>query len=71
MFMNGWLRARKAWLFLLWLTCNRTCYLQMGDNGKPLALTSHTLAPVPVFIGGKGLPEDMKFRCARLVSLCA
>jgi len=34
----------------------------MGENGKPLALTSHTLAPVPVFIGGKGLPDHVKFR---------
>lgn len=34
----------------------------MGDGGKPLALTSHTLAPVPVYIGGKGLPEGVTFR---------
>ena len=25
-------------------------------DGKPLPLTSHTLAPVPVAIGGLGLP---------------
>jgi len=29
------------------------------DTGKPLALTSHTLAPVPVYVGGKGLPDDV------------
>lgn len=35
----------------------------MGEeNGKPLPLTSHTLAPVPVFIGGKGLPDSVVFR---------
>ena len=32
------------------------------DEGKPLPLTSHTLAPVPVAIGGAGLPADVKFR---------
>jgi 2,3-bisphosphoglycerate-independent phosphoglycerate mutase len=32
------------------------------DTGKPMPLTSHTLAPVPVYIGGKGLPADIKFR---------
>lgn len=31
-------------------------------EGKPLPLTSHTLAPVPVAIGGKGLPGDVNFR---------
>lgn len=34
----------------------------MGEDGKPLPLTSHTLAPVPVFIGGKGLPDSVVFR---------
>ena len=34
----------------------------MNEHGKPLPLTSHTLAPVPVFIGGKGLPESVVFR---------
>lgn len=34
----------------------------MGEDGRPLALTSHTLAPVPVFIGGKGLPDNVVFR---------
>jgi len=29
------------------------------DTGKPLPLTSHTLAPVPVYIGGKGLPDNV------------
>ena len=29
---------------------------------KPLALTSHTLAPVPVAVGGKGLPANVMFR---------
>jgi 2,3-bisphosphoglycerate-independent phosphoglycerate mutase len=32
------------------------------DSGKPLPLTSHTLAPVPVYIGGKGLPDNVVFR---------
>lgn len=32
------------------------------DNGKPLPLTSHTLAPVPVAIGGGGLPDNVIFR---------
>lgn len=31
-------------------------------DGKIQALTSHTLAPVPVFIGGPGLPDSVKFR---------
>jgi len=34
----------------------------LDDAGKPLALTSHTLAPVPVAIGGAGLPEGIRFR---------
>jgi len=34
----------------------------MGADGKPLPLTSHTLAPVPVFVGGKGLPGNVVFR---------
>ena len=29
------------------------------DSGKPLPLTSHTLAPVPVYVGGKGLPANV------------
>lgn len=33
----------------------------MGEDGKPLPLTSHTLAPVPVFVGGKGLPDSVRF----------
>lgn len=32
------------------------------DTGKPLPLTSHTLAPVPVYIGGKGLPDNVVMR---------
>mmetsp|Transcript_35619 Transcript_35619/g.79184 ORF Transcript_35619/g.79184 Transcript_35619/m.79184 type:complete len:558 (-) Transcript_35619:762-2435(-) len=32
------------------------------ENGRVLPLTSHTLAPVPVFIGGKGLPDNVVFR---------
>lgn len=32
------------------------------EHGKPLPLTSHTLAPVPVFVGGKGLPDNVVFR---------
>lgn len=32
------------------------------DSGKPLPLTSHTLAPVPVFIGGKGLSDSVVLR---------
>lgn len=31
-------------------------------NGRVLALTSHTLAPVPVYVGGKGLPENVAMR---------
>lgn len=34
----------------------------VDEGGKPLPLTSHTLAPVPVFIGGKGLPDNVVFR---------
>jgi 2,3-bisphosphoglycerate-independent phosphoglycerate mutase len=32
------------------------------DSGALLALTSHTLAPVPVAIGGPALPTGVKFR---------
>lgn len=32
------------------------------ETGENLALTSHTLAPVPVLIGGSGLPEGIKFK---------
>jgi len=32
------------------------------DSGRPLALTSHTLAPVPIAIGGSGLPPSVIFR---------
>ena len=31
------------------------------ENGNPLPLTSHTLAPVPVAIGGAGLPASVVF----------
>jgi 2,3-bisphosphoglycerate-independent phosphoglycerate mutase len=31
-------------------------------TGKNLALTSHTLAPVPVYLGGKGLPANVVMR---------
>lgn len=34
----------------------------MGEDGKPLPLTSHTLAPVPIAIGGAGLPASVNFR---------
>jgi 2,3-bisphosphoglycerate-independent phosphoglycerate mutase len=34
----------------------------MMAEGKPLPLTSHTLAPVPVAIGGPALPPSIKFR---------
>eukprot|EP00798_Chlamydomonas_sp_ICE-L_P003889 gene3889-13955_t len=34
----------------------------MGEDGKALPLTSHTLAPVPVAIGGSGLPDTVVFR---------
>ena len=30
-----------------------------GPDGKPVPLTSHTLAPVPLIIGGKGLAEGV------------
>jgi len=33
-----------------------------ADSGKPLPLTSHTLAPVPVYIGGKGLPDNVMLK---------
>ncbi|KAI8476721.1 MAG: phosphoglycerate mutase [Monoraphidium minutum] len=32
------------------------------DTGKPMPLTSHTLAPVPVYVGGKGLPANVVMR---------
>ena len=32
------------------------------DEGKPVPLTSHTLAPVMVAVGGKGLPETVQVR---------
>lgn len=34
----------------------------VGADGKVLPLTSHTLAPVPVFIGGAGLDERVRMR---------
>jgi hypothetical protein len=34
------------------------------EEGKPVPLTSHTLAPVGVAIGGKGLPESVEVRRA-------
>jgi 2,3-bisphosphoglycerate-independent phosphoglycerate mutase len=36
--------------------------LMAADGITPLTLTSHTLAPVPVAIGGPGLPANVKFR---------
>ena len=33
-----------------------------ADGATPLTLTSHTLAPVPVAIGGPGLPAGVTFR---------
>lgn len=32
------------------------------EDGKAIPLTSHTLAPVPVAIGGAGLPDNAKFK---------
>lgn len=32
------------------------------ENGRAVPLTSHTLAPVPVAIGGAGLPSSVKMR---------
>jgi 2,3-bisphosphoglycerate-independent phosphoglycerate mutase len=32
------------------------------ENGKAVALTSHTLSAVPCAIGGAGLPADIKFK---------
>jgi 2,3-bisphosphoglycerate-independent phosphoglycerate mutase len=32
------------------------------DNGKAVPLTSHTLAPVPIVIGGAGLPDGVHFK---------
>lgn len=34
---------------------------KVNDAGNVVAKTSHTLAPVPVFMGGKGLPESVVF----------
>ncbi|EKG04339.1 2,3-bisphosphoglycerate-independent phosphoglycerate mutase, putative [Trypanosoma cruzi] len=34
----------------------------LGNDGKVLPLTSHTLAPVPVFIGGAGLDARVQMR---------
>lgn len=31
-------------------------------DGAVLSLTSHTLSPVPVMVGGKGLPDNVVFR---------
>jgi len=42
---------------LCWPVCNG-----VAPAGKPLPLTSHTLAPVPVYIGGKGLPDNVVMR---------
>ena len=36
--------------------------LMAEDGTTPLSLTSHTLAPVPVAIGGPALPPNIKFR---------
>ncbi len=33
-----------------------------GENGQVLPLTSHTLAPVPCIVGGKGLPDSVVMR---------
>jgi len=33
-----------------------------GEAGELLPLTSHTLAPVPVAVGGAGLPANIVFR---------
>lgn len=33
-----------------------------NEKGEPVPLTSHTLAPVPVMIGGKGLLESVSLR---------
>lgn len=39
--------------------------------GKLVELTSHTLNPVPCALGGPGLPENVRFRCAcALVHTC-
>lgn len=35
---------------------------KMDANGKPMELTSHTLNPVPIAIGGPALPDNVKFR---------
>jgi 2,3-bisphosphoglycerate-independent phosphoglycerate mutase len=41
------------------------------QDGKIATLTSHTLAPVPVAIGGPGLPASVRFRDDLPVRLCA
>ncbi|KDD73823.1 metalloenzyme superfamily protein, partial [Helicosporidium sp. ATCC 50920] len=34
----------------------------MDEEGRAIPLTSHTLAPVPLAVGGKGLPDGAVFR---------
>lgn len=34
----------------------------LDEGGKPVALTSHTLAPVPLAVGGAGLPSSVVLR---------
>lgn len=41
---------------------NKKTLEPLYEGGKPVPLTSHTLAPVPISIGGAGLPDDVKFK---------
>ncbi|KAI8104129.1 hypothetical protein M9434_002392 [Picochlorum sp. BPE23] len=41
---------------------NKKTLEPLYEDGKPIPLTSHTLAPVPISIGGSGLPDDVKFK---------
>ncbi|CAI5953115.1 unnamed protein product [Closterium sp. NIES-65] len=41
---------------------NKTHKPILGPDGTPEPLTSHTLAPVPIAIGGPGLPANIRFR---------
>lgn len=40
----------------------KTAQPLLDKNGKLQILTSHTCAPVPVAIGGPGLPHGVRFR---------
>ena len=41
---------------------NKSGQPALDKDGKIQVLTSHTLQPVPIAIGGPGLPNDVRFR---------